>query len=118
MRTLFQNLLDVVDKERLAASTRERLRWHILAAMNGTAHKTQTARQTRRELREAIEYFANKERSQDPLQDLIDMDTEILLELGLDAPKASKATAPLFSKTNGVPRDSHQPTPKNTQPAA
>ena len=118
VRALFQNLLDVVDKERLASSTRERLRWHILAAMNGTAHKTQTARQTRRELREAIEYFANKERSQDPLQDLIDIDTEILLELGLDAPQASKAAAHLFSKTNGVPRDSHRPTPKDTQPAA
>jgi IS30 family transposase len=118
VRALFQNLLDVVDKERLANSTRERLRWHILAAMNGTAHKTQTARQTRRALREAIEYFANKERSQDPLQDLIDVDTEVLLELGLDAPKASKAAAPLFSKANGVPRDLHQPTPENTQPAA
>jgi hypothetical protein len=118
VRTLFQNLLDVVDKERLAPSTCERLRWHILAAMNGTAHKTQTARQTRRQLSEAIEYFANKDRCQDPAQELLDVNTEILLELGHDAPEASKPATPFPKKTNAVPRDLHQPTSNNHQPAA
>lgn len=120
VRAILRNLLDIVSRETLAPSIRARLRWHILAAMNGTAtaQQSQTTRKSRRELREAIEYFTNKVPNQDPLSDVNDIETEILMEMGLDARQASKASAPLFRKTNGAPRDSHQPTPKDTQPAA
>jgi hypothetical protein len=67
VRAMFQNLLDVVSRERLAPSIRARLRWHILAAMNGTSQVGQSTRKSRRELREAIEYFANKDPGTDPL---------------------------------------------------
>jgi hypothetical protein len=132
MRALFQNLLEVVDKERLAPSIRERLRWHILAAMNGTAHKSQSGRQSHRELREAIEHFAKQDRSQDPLQELNDLQTEILMEVGLNPrqppnrpqqppngpQQPSTHSQPDSQAAGSSPRNSHQPTPKNTQPAA
>ena len=52
VRAILRNLLDIVSRETLAPSIRARLRWHILAAMNGTAtaQQSQTTRKSRREL--------------------------------------------------------------------
>jgi hypothetical protein len=118
VRALFQNLLDVVSAERLAPSIRERIRWHILAAMNGTVQKSQTTRKSRQELREAIEFFANKDRCQDPLQDVNEIETEILMEMGLNPGQPPARSQPAPHAAGGEPRNSHHTASKNAQPAA
>jgi hypothetical protein len=94
VRSLLQNLLDVVDKESLAPSTHERLRWHILAAINDTSRKTQDSRQGRRELREAIEHYATKERPVNPFTEIRDFQTELEHEFGRRSQFQRQAVAP------------------------
>jgi hypothetical protein len=117
VRALLQNLLDVVSAERLAPSIRARLRWHILAAMNNTAQKTPTNRRSRRELREAIEYFANKERNQNPFSDINDLEIETRMSLGLEPPRSATASQSA-AVGRAAPQNSHQPAPGGAQPAA
>jgi hypothetical protein len=118
VRAMLQHLLDVVSKEMLAPSIRARLRWHILAAMNGPAQQSQTTRKSRRELRQAIEYFSNKDGCQDPLNDVNDLETEALMEMGLNPPEVLNPAPPLAAVTNDASRNLHQANPKNAQPAA
>jgi hypothetical protein len=108
VRSLLQNLLDVVDKESLAPSTRERLRWHILAAINGTARKAQDSRQGRRELREAIEHYATKDRPADPFAEVRDFQTELEYEFGL-SPRKPVTSPPSAKKQPTEPPGRSQP---------
>jgi hypothetical protein len=98
VQAMLQHLLDVISREKLAPSIRARLRWHVLAAMNGPAQQGQTTGKSRRQLREAIEYFAAKDQSHDPLCDVDDLETEILMEMGVEPPQRSNSNPPTATK--------------------